>query len=162
MTKEHISAVLKYYDELLSSDGVAAICNNHATTHGDRLAHARWMCQKAQEFCKKQEFCSQDELGKPNRWLGFIQGVLFCEDLMSIEEMRNHNRDIENIPLDEEALLEMMNKLARYVLHEYMNDLSRGDGPWLRAAGDAEQVAQRRTWYTERVAQHKRDRESLK
>ena len=149
MTKEHISAVLKYYDELLSSDGVVAICNNHATTHADRLAHVHWMCQKAQEYCE------QGELDKANRWLGFIQGVFSCEDLMSIEEMRSHNRDIGNIPLDEDALLEMMNKLARYVLHEYMNDLPEGmrvDGP----------LAQRRSWYTERVAQHKRDRDGLK
>ena len=159
MTKEHISAVLKYYDELLSSDGVVAICNNHATTHDDRLAHVHWMCQKAQEYCE------QGELDKANRWLGFIQGVFSCEDLMSIEEMRNHNRDIENIPLDEEATAEMIHRLAEYVFHEYMNDLPQGT--WVdafppRLAGDAERIAQRRSWYTERVAQHKRDRDGLK
>lgn len=33
-----------------------------------------------------------ENMDKANRWLGFIQGVLWTTGLYSIEEMRDHNR----------------------------------------------------------------------
>jgi len=50
------------------------------------LGHAAWMCLQVKIFA------DEGDLDKANRWLGFIQGVLWTRGFYSIEEMREHNR----------------------------------------------------------------------
>lgn len=55
---------------------------------GNRLQHICWMCHMAEHYLE------EGEIEKANRWLGFIQGVLWCEGFFSIDEMRDHNRSV--------------------------------------------------------------------
>lgn len=52
---------------------------------GRPLEHAAWMCQEMKTF--------PDWCGKQQRWLGFVQGVLFMEGVFSIDDMRTHVRE---------------------------------------------------------------------
>jgi len=51
------------------------------------LQHAMWMCTAIEEQVKNGK-CSKAE-----RWLCFIQGVLWMNGICSIDEMRDDNRD---------------------------------------------------------------------
>jgi hypothetical protein len=46
------------------------------------LRHALWMCKKIPELAAD----------KQNRWLGFVQGILWANGVFTIGEMRGHNR----------------------------------------------------------------------
>jgi len=50
------------------------------------LSHAAWMCEQARSFAKMGKF------DKANRWIGFIQGVLWMAGRATIDEMREDNR----------------------------------------------------------------------
>ena len=50
------------------------------------LEHLVYMIEKMSD--KKQDFSE----GKTNRWLGFIQGVLWHHHIFTIDQMREHNR----------------------------------------------------------------------
>lgn len=54
---------------------------------GRAVKHANWMLH---ELLERLEAGHMDE-GKVNRWLGFIQGVLWSMGLFTIDEMREHN-----------------------------------------------------------------------
>ena len=56
-----------------------------------QLGHARWMCQTAIEFIDTGLVIPED-VEKANRWLGFIQGVLWTTGVRTIDEMREDNR----------------------------------------------------------------------
>ena len=90
MTLDHIKKVLQEYDAKLLKDLVLPCqLSNYDNLHDPdfiQLEHIRWMCQKAQWFC------DNGEEGKANRWLGFIQGVLYANGEMTISEQRDHNR----------------------------------------------------------------------
>lgn len=73
MTLDEAKAVARRYREERGSEG------------GHRMGHAMDMCARLQEFGPDQE-------RKAMRWLGFIQGVLWCEGAYTIEEMKGHNR----------------------------------------------------------------------
>ena len=87
MTTEKMLFVLKMYDDLIEGLGFDSVKDNDATDPCGRLSHARWMCGRATEFI------IEGRVEKADRWLGFIQGVLWCEGRFSIGEMRDHNRD---------------------------------------------------------------------
>ncbi len=46
--------------------------------------HILWMIDKLSEF----------EKDKYNRWLGFIQGYLWTEGIYTINELREHNKQL--------------------------------------------------------------------
>ena len=48
--------------------------------------HILWMTWQIPQFLK------DGRKEKANRWLGFIQGALWAEDIYTIEEMKEHNR----------------------------------------------------------------------
>jgi len=45
---------------------------------------------------KIPQFLKEGRKEKANRWLGFVQGVLWAKDFYTIEEMKEHNRPNEN------------------------------------------------------------------
>lgn len=51
------------------------------------LYHAAVMCDNAKAF---------DSLGKKNRWLGFVQGVIWAKGLATVAELKDMNRPTEN------------------------------------------------------------------
>jgi hypothetical protein len=50
------------------------------------LHHAVWMCGEVIQFANTQR------MAKANRWIGFIQGVLWSHGVMTIDQMRQHNK----------------------------------------------------------------------
>lgn len=54
---------------------------------GRAVKHANWMAHEMLERIEEGEASE----GKVNRWLGFIQGVLWSAGLFTIDEMREHN-----------------------------------------------------------------------
>jgi hypothetical protein len=51
--------------------------------------HIHWMCQEAQTFLEK------NKVEKALRWLGFIQGVLWCLGYKSLDDLRDDSRPDE-------------------------------------------------------------------
>jgi len=70
-------SVLKYsgYDPKSTFDG------------GNDKQHVAWMCDQAMIFVK------EGRRDKALKWLGFIQGCLFCWKVYSLEELKDHNRN---------------------------------------------------------------------
>ena len=92
MTPVQIIAALRKYDELLEATDVEASRWNTAITplsRKDVLAHCRWMIPEAIRYAATQH---ESEVAKAMRWLCFIQGCLFTEGIMTIDEMREDNR----------------------------------------------------------------------
>jgi hypothetical protein len=56
---------------------------------GLRLEHCHGMLEQMEKFI------AQGSTGKADRWLGFIQGVLWSEGIYTLKEMRDHNRPTE-------------------------------------------------------------------
>ena len=52
----------------------------------ETISHVLWM------LCKIPEFIEAGREEKANRWLGFVQGVLWAKEIYTIEEMKEHNR----------------------------------------------------------------------
>jgi hypothetical protein len=56
-------------------------CILDRTCDAIHLDHIKWMLEELPE-----------DLDKANRWLGFIQGVLWANGMYTIDDMREHNR----------------------------------------------------------------------
>lgn len=61
--------------------------NIKAKERGEDLEHCLWMLEQMNTFGKRDR-------DKINRWLGFVQGILYRENLFTIDEMRDHVRNI--------------------------------------------------------------------
>ena len=89
MTKNQILKVLLEYEKLIGEKvyGVEQFsCRDRHPKWHEALRHIRWMINQIRIFLDENQ-----EL-KTQRWLGFIQGVIWAHDLYSIEELREHNR----------------------------------------------------------------------
>lgn len=71
------------------------------------LAHIAWMCEQAPDFlddfvcdCGQHHKADPKKIEKAQRWLGFIQGVLWSSGFYSIDELRNHSTSSQSL-LDE-------------------------------------------------------------
>jgi hypothetical protein len=90
MTQDKMRETLEYYDEYIGNIGfkVNPVRENWAYG-GDRLGYLRWMCQEVLSWDLEKDW------EKANRWLGFIQGVLWEQHIFTIDDMRKHNRSEE-------------------------------------------------------------------
>lgn len=97
LTADDIHALVRMYDEAIrcskgafrpfdAIDRSARLLERHPLRSDFFLEHGRWMCQQMQIF---------DDLGKLNRWLGFVQCILVEQDIFSLDEMREHVRSYE-------------------------------------------------------------------
>lgn len=83
MTVEQITDLCEYYDSFLKIEGFPSKKNNGGCND---YGHIRWMLSEI-------PFLLEDgKIEKVNRWVGFIQGVLWSNGQFSIDEMREHNR----------------------------------------------------------------------
>ena len=73
------------YLELLNSLGYSP-CNMSTTDYYHR-SHLAWMLLQVRDN-------NVQSVTKKHRWLGFVQGVLCQQGLLSVEEERNWTRDI--------------------------------------------------------------------
>lgn len=86
MTPEQVIAVADKYIEDLGSKGVSPQRDGESETNLERLHHASWMCFEIRRFV------AAGKIEKAMRWLGFVQGVLWTTETMTLEEMKDDNR----------------------------------------------------------------------
>jgi hypothetical protein len=60
---------------------------------GCSLEHAAWMAEEIHTQLRRAygyELFTQEDLTKANRWIGFMQGVLWKEGIYTIDDLRAH------------------------------------------------------------------------
>lgn len=89
MTKEKVIEVIGRYRRLFEERGIGK------TSYPDGellknaqlgLEHCHWMLDQMIEFVQ------QGRMEKVFRWLGFIQGVLWMNQIYTLEDLKNHNK----------------------------------------------------------------------
>jgi hypothetical protein len=85
MTKEQILDVCSKYDQMLAREGF--LVTQEHFEYGS-LNHCRYMLNKIPTHLK------ENKIEKSNRWLGFVQGILWANGYCDIKLMKEHNRDI--------------------------------------------------------------------
>lgn len=89
MTRDQQLSVLRAYQDKFANWSVekadTSFDNNPGM--GRAVKHANWMIHEMLQRMKAGE----DKPGQVDRWLGFIQGILWCNGLFSIDAMRRHN-----------------------------------------------------------------------
>lgn len=93
MRLDQINEIMAKYDNRLAEiDVEVKCCDGNCARAAVRLAHIRWMCQQVIMMIKQQE----PDTDKINRWVGFIQGVLYTDGIYSINDMRSDNHAHSN------------------------------------------------------------------
>jgi len=91
VTRDQHFAVLHAYQDQFASWSIercdAGFDNNPGM--GRAVKHANWMIH---EILQRME-AGEDKPGQLDRWLGFIQGILWCHGFFSIDAMRKHNTE---------------------------------------------------------------------
>jgi len=93
MTSEQTKALFQKYQERLAWEfppkrGDTAVLGGSLPTHTSELQHAAWMCVEGQKLV------DEGKLEKANRWLGFVQGVLWMGNQLTIDQMRDDSRGV--------------------------------------------------------------------
>lgn len=78
---EKIKIICKKYEDLLLKNIEA----NEENDNQGSIAHIKWMLQQIPIQLEN------NKIEKAMRWLGFVQGVLWCKNIRSIQEMRDDN-----------------------------------------------------------------------
>lgn len=86
MTPEKVRSVLDLYEREVK---VAATTFERWGMKSAELEHVLTMIPQMRTFI------DEGRMDKTFRWLGFVQGVLYCEGVYTIEQMKNHNRPDE-------------------------------------------------------------------
>jgi hypothetical protein len=88
MTREKILSVVAACRRRIGSvESVRQPANGMIPTYDVCFRHATWMCDQIEIFV------SENRLDKANRWIGFIQGILWVTGRATIDQMREDNRD---------------------------------------------------------------------
>lgn len=92
MTKQRVIEIMDLYTELLRAAGYTP--ERYEPSPGEDIRtpmqkrrHAMWMCAETRAFAEA------GRMEKAFRWLGFVQAVLWCEGIRSIEQMK-----VDNMP----------------------------------------------------------------
>lgn len=87
LVDESKKAFARYRDLLKSKGAKAKDCTNDGDTTS--FDHLLWMC----EFCLKNvSDAGGMSVDKFSRWMGYIQGVMVCKGLTTVEAERNTTR----------------------------------------------------------------------
>jgi hypothetical protein len=88
MLPHQIVNVVSKYVALLRARGYPALKADTSIVNSPdiKLRHAAWMCEHIYVLV------SQGELSKADRWLGFVQAILWCYDIQTVDQMRDDNR----------------------------------------------------------------------
>lgn len=89
---DRVLALLTAYDQLLEARGIdwTPVVDRPDYDEGARpqLAHCRWMIRRLTDEGRSWS------TRKVNRWLGFVQGVLWANGIHGILELRDQSRDL--------------------------------------------------------------------
>jgi len=91
MTEGRIREVLNIYRTYFEANGIPKTEVPHGsfpTFNDDCFAHLHAMLHQMECFLR------EGRLDKVFRWLGFIQGVLWIMGVYTVEELKEHNTDI--------------------------------------------------------------------
>jgi hypothetical protein len=89
-TKKQVQEILVLYQEKLEKKVFGKEIFPADSINPSRhqsLLHAKWMIEQALLFLENPE-----KKQKTQRWLGFIQGILWCCGVYTINQLRGHNR----------------------------------------------------------------------
>lgn len=64
-----------------------------AKQHGNPIEHVAWMCEEMAPTIEGDTFPGEAAYRRYERWVGFVQGVMWAEGIFSIEELRQHVRE---------------------------------------------------------------------
>jgi hypothetical protein len=99
MTTDKMQGLLDLYWEALDEMDISPISAPDYEEFVDGEREPRWDTQEALEYVMAMLQGMREMLDegsenheKLNRWLGFVQGVLWVEGVYTLSEMRRHNR----------------------------------------------------------------------
>jgi len=93
---QHLEVLRRYQDQLKGWETERSSLDAHTPPGMSRgVRHANWMVN---EMLRRME-TGEDKPGQADRWLGFIQGVLWDKGFFSINELIEHNTT--ELPHDE-------------------------------------------------------------
>ena len=81
--KPHITVASNYLNTLPSLKGIQSF---EDPSEPDDFSHLKWMLEEIVKDGMSDT--------KANRWLGFVQGMLFTKFIISVEDERDSTRDI--------------------------------------------------------------------
>jgi hypothetical protein len=93
MTKDKLIELLRFYQTKLKEEAYEpseydSYTKKASSFHSfQHLDHALWMCEEATGLV------SEGKIDKANRWLGFVQGVLFLTGKFTLKELRDQTRE---------------------------------------------------------------------
>jgi len=91
MKKTKFLQTCKEYDNLLKDKGYSIILKEPYTEFEDcDMNHIRWMLNEIPNMID-----DINKLEKLNRWIGFVQGVLWSKGYFTIEDMRGQIGDVD-------------------------------------------------------------------
>jgi hypothetical protein len=99
MDNAKVDEVLNKYVSLLASLGSVPdpfVTEKELDTRPEQrtyaaLNHVLWMCKEALSWDQQLVMTGGDRLPKKMRWLGFIQGVLWMNNLLPVEQLKKDN-----------------------------------------------------------------------
>lgn len=94
MVKEKVLQVILGYKAKLEEKGIPVAefsKDGYPSSVNEILAHCHYM------VLEMIGFIQQKKLGKIFRWLGFVQGCLWCCRIFTIWEMKQHNRPDQEV-----------------------------------------------------------------
>lgn len=86
VTAEQLLLVVKRYEAELEMPARRQDPRLKQPTTVDVLGHARWMCSQIPGLV------AEGRIEKAQRWLGFVQGVLWASGRKTIESLKEDNR----------------------------------------------------------------------
>lgn len=89
MDANKILEVLDKYEEYFVANGIPKkkySSESHPRLAKDVLCHLHAMIDEMRIFVR------EGRMDKVFRWLGFMQGALWCQGIYTLEELKNHNR----------------------------------------------------------------------
>lgn len=89
MKRDKILALIEKYDRELSMLNPVEVMEHPPASRQEALGHIRTMVP-----AMKQLVATGEDDAKLNRWLGFVQGILFSCGARTINDMRDDNRPI--------------------------------------------------------------------
>jgi hypothetical protein len=90
MNPEKIQQTIAKYKTLFSKIPAAQHVHDRlAVGNYQQLQHCKWMLSKMEEMLQQ----TNSNTAKFNRWLGFIQGVLWSQSVYAIDDLKADNRD---------------------------------------------------------------------
>lgn len=104
MEQARVAAVVARYKGVLEAKGNTPVRQSEASPDRDererKLDHVLWMAHHL-ESDEAKDYSD----AKRNRWLGWMQGVLWAEGVYNLEEQKQHNlrsRSVVGRSIDEE------------------------------------------------------------